>query len=719
VNTQQNVDPERLPVPFSPALDEDRKSYWARLNHDFILSPTTLNHLILGFTREGQYWQKLAANQDWPNKLGLKGVLTGPGNAFPMVTFSDSYTTWGDPVATATLSKSVGAQVNNVWQVTDNVSHIRGNHSLKFGGDIRWYQTNGADFANSQGRLDFRALETASPNAADRATTGNAYASFLLGLVDAGRYKVLATVPGIRYRYYGTYIQDDWKVTRRLTLNLGLRYEIYTPRTERFDNLSGFDPTLPNEAAGGRLGAIAFLGTGSGRNDRTSFADTYYKGFGPRFGFAYAFSDKTALRGGYGIAYAPGNATVGLRQSQAFGFGFNASPTWASTNGGLTPAFLLDEGLPQNFAQPPSISPTVANGFDVDYMGRADARPPYLQNFTFSVQRELPASVLIEGSYVGVKGTRLGNNLINLNELDPRYLSLGSLLTRQITDAAVVAAGYGVPYPGFRGTLAQALRPYPQYGNITSRSNPNGNSTYHAFQTKVEKRFSHGFTTLAAYTWSKSITDSVEIAGGGPAGQTYYNRRLEKAISPNDVPHNFALSYLYELPFGRGKRFLNSSGVMGRIAGGWTLTGIHQYYSGRPVVLTATNTMPISNYGVLRPDVAPGVARTLSSEHFDPAVDRVINPLAFTAPPLYRYGTAARSYTDVRADAYFNESFGAIKRTPLTERVTLTFRAEFFNVFNRVVFAAPEGSVSSSNFGKVSAQYNRPRQGQLALRVDF
>jgi hypothetical protein len=715
IGTQQNVEPERLPVPFSGALDEDRRSRWARINHDYIFSASTLNHLIVGFTREGQFWQKLSANQDWPNRIGLRGVNTGPGNTFPMMTFTDALTQWGEPTATATLSKSVGEQVNNVWQLTDNLSHIRGAHSLKFGVDYRYQQTNGADPANSQGRFSFTNLETAQPGVNN---TGHAWASFLLGTVNAARYNELLVVPGLRYKYFAWYLQDDWKLSPRLTLNLGLRHEIFFPRTERFNNLSGFDPDLPNPGAGGLLGALAYLGEGQGRNGRSSFAETDYKAFGPRIGFAWSLTDRTILRGGYGISYAPGNAAAGLRQSQGFSLGFNAQPTPASTNQGITPAFYLDDGFPQNYRRPPVIDPTFANGSEVQYMGRDHGRVPYFQNWAFNIQRELPASILAEIGYVGVKGTRLGTNLININELDPRYLSLGALLTRNIADPAVVAAGFARPYPAFNGSLAQSLRPYPQYQNVLSRSMPNGNSTYNALQTKLEKRFSRGFTFLAAYTWSKSISDADQIAGLGPAGQTYYNRRLEKAISTNDVPHVFALSYVWDLPFGRGRAFLND-GVLATLLGGWTFTGIHQYQSGRPIVLTANTWHPLSGHGILRPDVVAGTERQLEHTDFDPFAQRWINPAAFTVPSQYRYGTAARSYTDLRADGFMNESFGLIKRTPLTERLDLTFRAEFFNAFNRTVFRAPEGNVSNANFGRVAGQANTPRQGQLALRLDF
>jgi hypothetical protein len=708
IGTQNNVDPERLPAPFTSSLDRDYRSRWLRLNHDFIFTPNSLNNFRVGFTREGEFWRKLSVGEDWSSRLGLRGIVGAEGSAFPRVQFTEGLSTWADD------SKSIGSQVNNAFQLNDTLSYIRGNHSLKFGGEGRWLQTNGADFFYSQGNFNFSALETGLPGVA---TSGHAFASFLLGAVNRGEQNVVAYVPGNRYRYLAAFVQDDWKATRKLTLNLGFRYEIYFPRSEQSDTMSGFVPDLPNPLAANRLGAVGFLGEGPGRLGRSSFADTYYRNFGPRAGFAYSLFEKTVLRGGYGIYYAPGNATTGLRTSQVFTFGFNSRPTPATLDNGVTPAFYWDQGFPQNFPIPPVISPSVANGFDVHYIGRTDGRPPYFQNFTFSIQQELPGRMMIEAAYVGIKGTRLGTGLMNINEVDPAYLSLGRTLSLPITSPEAIAAGIQRPYSGFSGSVAQALRPYPQYNRVENRSNPNGNSTYHGLQTKFEKRFSRGLSVLGNYTWSKTLSDSDVQAGGGPSGQTFYNRRLEKAISTNDVPHIFNLSYVYELPFGRGKRYL-SEGIASIIAGGWSVTGIHQYQAGRPIALSATNTLPLGN-GVLRPDVIIGEAKRVEVDEFDPARDRWINRAAFAVPSAFRFGTAARAYTDLRAPAFYNESFGVIKRTPLTEAAVLTFRAEFFNAFNRVQFAAPAANISNANFGAVSGQANTPRQGQLALRLDF
>jgi hypothetical protein len=707
--------PAELPGAVSSSLLSGYNSYWVRVNHDFVISPTQVNHIGLGFTREGQYWNSLNANQNLPEQIGLTGVNTGYGNSFPVVNFSDGYYTLGN-VANA---KNVGTQVNEVYQATDSFSWVKGSHSIKFGVDYRWSQTNGADFFNGEGTFNFSTLETGLPGSSS--VTGNSFASFLLGAVDSGSRNVLAYVPSNRYRYLGFYLQDDWKVTRKLTLNYGLRYEIYTPRHEGNNNLASFSPTIPNPAAGNILGAIEYLGTGTGRSGLTSFANTDYLNFGPRVGLAFAVNDKTVIHSGFGVYFSPGNANTDLRESQSYNYGFSASPAYTTSNAGFTPAFNWDAGFPTNFAAPPLISPTVANGSNVLTMYPGDGRPPYFLNWNFDVQRELPLNILLDVAYVGVKGTRLGTDLINLNQVNPSYLSLGSLLTQSVTSPQAQAAGIPIPYPGFTGTVAQALRPYPQYLNIQDLANPNGNSTYNALQIKAQKRLSHGLTIIAAYTWSKSISDGEIAAGGGPAGENFYNRINEKAISSDDVPQALAISYVYELPFGPGQRYLKKTGVVGKLVGGWTFTGIQQYQAGTPIVLSATDTLPIFN-SAQRPNLVQGVSLMNNLSNFDPNnpnSDHYINVAAFGVPAAYTFGTAARSYTNLRNPTLLNENFGLIKRTAISDRVSLTLRAEFFNVFNRVVFGSPASNVSASNFGTISSQGNTPRQGQVALRLEF
>ncbi len=664
----------------------------------------------MGYTREPQKWFRVTSDQGYLQKTGLAGV-NPPGDIVPRVQFTDTYQNWGDE------TKNKGLQVNNTLQFGDTVSVFKGNHNMKFGADMRWQQTNGADSAGQQGLFAFSPNETALPTAAGRAATGNAFASYLLGAVDNASYNGLYVVPGLRYQYKALFAQDDWKVSRKLTLNIGLRWDLFMPRHEHNTNISGFDPSLPNPGAGNLPGAIRFLGNGPGRdNTRSSFADTYYKAFGPRIGFAYQLDPHTVVRGGYGVSYGQGNANAGLRDSQKFIYGFNAAPSYASTDAGVTPAFNWDSGFPTNWPHPPFIDPTVQNGTNVTMVGKGDGRPPYFQNYQISVQRELASKTSIEAAYVGVKGTRLGTALINLNQDDPKYLALGSVLTQSVTSAAAQAAGIKIPYAGFTGSVAQALRPYPQFLNIVSNSNPNGNSTYNALQVKLTKRLSHGLTMQGAYTWAKTLSDGNIAAGGGPAGQDFYNRRLEKGLSTNDVPQILVLAYTYEMPFGKGKALLNHGGVASMILGGWQLSAIQQYSVGKPVQLTANNGLPIFN-GALRPNVVPGASMTL--DHPDPLANPWYDKNAFTVPASYTFGNAARSYTQLRAPNSYNESFGLMRHIKLGEKATLMLRGEFFNTFNRVVFGAPVSNLSASNFGRVTSQANAPRQGQVAARIDF
>ncbi len=704
-------DPENIPGPTTPARVIGNRNHLARITHDLVLSPTVLNHVNLGFSRFKVTIDHFSLNQDWPNRLGLRGVNTGENNAFPCVEFvAAGYTRLGDPNCNARA-----LQTNNNFQLGESLSVVRGSHNLKFGVDYRFMETNGIDNFQAPGLFQFNALETGLPGVTG---SGNAVASFLLGAVNRGTYRVFAYFPRNRYQYFAAYAQDDWKVTRRLTLNYGLRYDIFFPRYEKRDNLSTFDPSVPNPGAGNRLGALVFLGQGEGRIGRRSFADTDFRSFGPRLGLAYQLSTRTVLRSGYGIYYALGNANAGLRDSLNSSNGFIATPVFQSLDQGLTPGFYWDNGFPQNFPRPPFISPTAANGTDVRLILRQDGRPPYFQNWSFTVERELASRVNLEATYLGTKGTRIGNGLVHLNELNPSLLSLGALLSRPFDSPEAIAAGIQAPYPGFRGSVAQALRPYPHYLSLFNRSSPAGSSTYHAFQSQFTVRASRGLDVQMAYTWAKTISDADIMAGGGPAGQTTYNRRLEKAIATTDVPHVFALSYSYELPFGPGKAMLNNAGFTGKVLGGWVVTGIHQYSSGVPLVLLANNTLPLFT-SALRPDVISGPSRRTSVSDFDPARDRWINPEAFRAPAPLNFGSSARSHTDLRAPNVYNENFGLLKRITIRERFVVQFRGELFNAFNRTVFGAPQSNVSNALFGRITAQANQPRQGQLALRFEF
>jgi len=695
-------DPELVPGPTSPNRSTASRNNWVRLSHDFVVSPTKLNHVTLGYTRTAVRIAPFSLDQDWPTKLGLTGVNRGPDNTFPCVEFiAAGFSRLGDQNCNSRVF-----QANNAFQLGESFSWVRGSHNLKFGLDYRWMETNGIDPWRTMGWFQFNALETALPGVAN---TGNAVASFLTGNVNRGQLQVFSYFPRNRYQYFAGYAQDDWKVSRKLTLNYGLRYDVFIPRYEARDNLSTFDLNLPNPAAGNRPGAMVFLGEGQGRSGLNRLADIDKKAFGPRLGLAYSLTPKTVVRAGYGIYFAQGNANAGLRDSLQSSVGFVAQPVFQSLDAGVTPGFNWDGGFPQNFAQPPFINPAAGNGSDVRMMLRSDGRAPYFQNWSFTIERELTKSINLEVTYLGTKGTRLGNGLVHWNELNPSNLALGALLTRNVTSPEAVAAGIRVPYAGFTGSVAQALRPYPHMQSVWNRSNPAGSSTYHAFQTQLQVRSYKGLDVQMAYTWAKTLSDSDILAGGGPAGQSTYSRGLEKTIATTDVPHIFALSYSYQIP--------SFKGPTRHLLGGWTVSGIHQYSVGTPITLTNNNTLPLFT-SALRPN-ALSQDRRVQVDNFDPARDLWINRAAFSAPAPFTLGTSARAYTNLRNPNFLNENFGLIKRIKVHERVQLQIRAELFNAFNRTVFAAPQANFSNAQFGRISGQQNAPRQGQVALRVEF
>ena len=459
---ENSIAPALIEGAMSPALAQQRPARWFRFNHDYQISSNTLNNFRAGYTREPQEWARVTSDQGLLQKIGLTGV-NPPGDIIPRVQFSDTYQNWSDE------TKNKGVQVNNTLQFADTLAIFRGNHSLKFGADMRWQQTNGADSAGQQGLFAFNPNETAFPSAAGRANSGNAFASFLLGAVDNSSYTGLYVVPGLRYQYKALFAQDDWKIGRKLTLNIGLRWDLFTPRARAQHQHLG----LRSHAAQSRRrkpcrAPFGFSATApAATTRRESFADTDYKAFGPRIGFAYQLAGRTVLRGGYGVSYGQGNANAGLRDSQKFIYGFNAAPSYASTDAGVTPAFNWDGGFPTNWPHPPFINPTVQNGTNVTMIGANDGRPPYFQNYQFSVQQEFSAKTSLEAAYVGVKGTRLGNGLISINQVDPRYLPLGTLLT-QTRHLRGGAGGNGIkiPYAGlyrFGGAGAATLSAIPEH----------------------------------------------------------------------------------------------------------------------------------------------------------------------------------------------------------------------------------------------------------------
>jgi hypothetical protein len=699
----------RSPLPFplpDTASDQVIKGYTVRLTYDYVMRPTLMNQLSLGYNLFDH--NNLTATQrvypsatgSWPGELGLKGVI---GTAFPVIRFTGGYAGFA-----ATTGTSDDEQM---YVLKDAVSWFKGKHSLKFGVELRAFRSNLRGTGNQSGTFNFSELGTALPG--QQTTTGNAIASFLLGDVQSGSLN-FPSVRAPRRPYTGLYIQDDLKLTSRLTLNLGFRFEFIKAAIDALDRASTIDLTLPNPGAGGLPGAMIFAGEGQGRTGRRSFVDTDYSGFGPRFGIAYQVTPGTVLRAGYGIYYANNY----LELSNA---GFNITGSFQSLDNGVTPAFHLRDGFPQNFRQESSIDPTFLNRQSGSTIEQSAAAMPRTQNWSFSVQRQIARDLQAEASYIGTRATRLiATQLVRVNQVHPSYLSLGPLLTRNITSPEARAANIPLPYPGFTGTVAQALRPYPQYLDLTATSSKAGSSKYHAMMLRLQKRFSGGLVVDGHYTWSKAMgyasyaTGTVDVLG-----QDNYNRRLEHSILLTDVPHAFAANFSYELPFGPGKRWVNARGAAGTLLGGWSISAIFRYQSGFPLPLSMTNTIALFNQR-LRPDVVSGQQREtpISNGDFNPYADRHINLAAFAAPAPFRFGTAAPTYTDMRTFPVLNEDVSLVKDTRISERVRLETYGQFFNVLNRHRFHTFDSNFSSASFGRAGG-VSLPRFIQLGVRVRF
>jgi hypothetical protein len=693
-----------LPDPLAPGLDQIINGYTTRFSYDYIIRPNLLHQFSAGYNLFNHTALNLTANVlpgDWPASIGLTGVS---GTSLPVINFTEGYASYS--------STSGTYDDEQIYAFRDSLSWFTGKHSLKFGAEYRSPRPNIRSTSNTSGTFNFNSLGTALPS--QNATTGNGFASFLLGDVQSATMN-FPSARWPRRPYWGFFVQDDLKLTRRLTLNLGFRYEFTQATTDASDVASTVSLTEPNPGAGGRPGALIFAGEGPGRTGSRSFVDTDWSGAGPRFGIAFQADPKTVLRAGYGIYYSNNY----LEYSTA---GFNVTASYTSLDNGLTPAFRLREGFPQDFRQTAAIDPTFLNGRDASIVEQSAAAMPRTQNWTFSVQREISTNLVVEASYIGTRGTRqTAVQLVNLNQVDPRYLSLGPLLTQNITSEAARNAGIGLPYEGFRGTVAQALRPYPQYLNVTSTAAKAGNSKYNGATLSVRKRTSAGFTIDGHYTYSKAMgyTEYAATSNGNDVlGMDTYNRQLEFGLLPYDMTHSFLATYSYTLPIGRGTGRL-SSGFLGKLLEAWTVSGVHRYQTGFPIRVTMTNTLPIFNR-MQRPDIVAGQdpLTPIPNGDFNPYTDRHINAAAFATPAAYRFGTAPPSEGSLRTFGVAGEDFSVTKATRITERFQLETYGQFFNAFNRHRFAQFESNFSSSNFGRAQS-VSLPRYIQLGLRLRF
>ena len=708
----------------------NQRTHYARLGYDYIFSPTLLNHFNFGYSRrfrqefsgEGSY------GGDYPAKLGLKGVAD---TTFPV--FGFNY-----PNGTNLPSDGANLFVDNTYQYNDTVSWQHGRHNFKFGGEARLQQFNIDILTGTSGEFNFSTGPTSGPSPANiDPNSGFGFASFYLGAA-SNAYIALPENLGWRVKYYAGFVQDDWKVRSNLTLNLGFRYEIPTPVTEAHDQMSYVDPTLANPGADGRPGAYVFQGHGPGRLGTSTSQDTFHSSYGPRIGFAYQANPTTVVRAGYGIYYS--NLKIGgFGENDSAGFFGNYNyPTPASQQ---TPAVVLSQIQNYPGPTPPFIDPTVQNGQQPTFILSKTARPGTIHTWTLDVQQQLPGQILLDMAYVGDHGDHLQAFMHDPNQGNPADQARGACLEVDISAQANNPACVGQPtvappYAGFSGSVAQALRPFPQYSNAqvdsVTMSDPFGDYSYNALQVQVTKRYSQGLSILANYTWSKNITNAdseypLQAAweGNGTSGAlNTYNLKAEKALSQFDSPNRAVLSYTYELPFGKGKKFANQGKLTNVLVGGWQVAGVQTYQTGTPLAVSSPNWdsgIFAGNLcsGCSRPDVVPGVAQVGNpGGGFVYGESRRLNPAAFVPAPNFTFGDAPRALT-VREFATLNEDFNFSKRIPMfNEKVSGIFRMEFFNAFNRHRFTGFNTSAGDPGFGQAS-NTTAGRSIQANLRFSF
>jgi hypothetical protein len=684
----------------------------------YSFTPTLIGDLRLSYTRFHYDRTSLTAGYDltqlgWPSSLNDQVIFR--------VVPQPVVTGYNGVFSTSGTGSTIIAR-NDIYSIAPSMTKIWGSHTLKFGAEIRRLTHNYYQQNNPSGSFNFDALMTsANPFAAG--STGNGFASFFLGYGTGGGVTNNALVAGqMIYRAY--YAGDQWMVNSHLTLNYGVRFEQMGPWSERYDRMMVLLPTATNDLAGmtglnfqGRFGLVNSPDNPSRTN--TEMGNLW----APRFGIAWRVNNKTVVRTGYGIFW--------LGNDVAFNFAPNndlvnayTTPFVGTSDGSLSPADTLKNPFPSGLIAPPGRSANVQQLF----WGQSIAAPvynekhAYAQQFNFDVQRELPGGIALSVAYAGSKGTHLPGPDQQLDQLSPEFFSLGTKLQQQVPNPF-----YGIVKLGSLAlptvSYGQLLRPYPQYTGFSMRNPPNRNSMYHSGQLKVEKRFVRGGTILGSYTWSKLISDTDTLtgwleAGGGAGGvQDNYNIRAERSLALYDTPHRAVISYIYDLPFGKGQPFAsNVTGVAGKLVSGWGVNGVTTFQSGNPLPISvASNTI---GFGAGQRPNRTGIPAAVDGSA-QSRLNGWFNTAAFSLPPAFTFGNAARTMPDVRSHGIANYDLTIFKNTKITERVGLQFRTEIFNLFNRVRFGYPGTALGTPQFGIVSSQANDPRLIQMALRLLF
>jgi hypothetical protein len=771
----------QLPPPFVSFQQFFVKTKVLLFEDDYTFSPHVINQFKYGYGR----YDSTGQNQDMgPNfsasALGITGMPSGQASdSFPTVKWSgngSNFNQWAGYSGNRNAASGYVAIDNLQWSV--------GRHVLTFGGEIAWMQYNYLNPATPSTplTLTFNSSTTANFTSGTTSNTKNgyAYAGFLLGAVGGGNgtfTQSVASETGARFRPISPYVQDDWKVNSRLTLNLGLRWDYYPSYREVQDRLSWMDPTQTNTLVG-VPGQLVFAGGGSAGCHCSNGVHNFYKQFGPRIGLAFQSDPKMVWRASYGVFYTHGNNVGGsaLSRQGAGLLGYSVGPKNSGSDGqtfnndtGATGSSYwgLEQPFP-SYTPPPDLDPTLGTYYttlstapsqtvpyaDPYYGGRA---PQYI-NWTFGFQHQLTNNMAATLTYVGSEGHFVYMDSNNArgwasNQLNPTYLSLGNQLSNKATAANLAAAGVSAPFSSFSpstGTIAQALKPFPQYSGVSDVYGEVGNTSYHALQAILQQRLSHGLTFMANYTWSRSIDSAGTFRSGYdiPAafatdGQFHKARTLDRGLSLSDQPQKFVFTGVYALPFGRG-HIGNDNALVRALAGGWQLSGIYRVWSGSPMTLTMSSCNTNPSQSTCEPVVNPaftgqlrmhalGRAPGSNATNFSSSANlaQYINPNAFIKTPDYMFSTLARTAPlGLRNSGSYDVDMNLRRAFPIRERVTLDFEADAFNLTNHTWFGfSSSGAITcsasstscavNSSLGVLSPGGAASRDIQLAGHIRF
>jgi hypothetical protein len=777
-----------LSYPLSNTNASHIKADTSRVNFDYIITPTLLLHLGSGLVDTDSNPEVPTYNNA---QIGFNGTNA---NEFPY--FSALSEAQGGIANMRTVGNII---IKNLKPTsTATVTWVHNNHTYKAGGEVIINGFPGYNQTYSSGYMLFSPNETALPSlngVSLPSTVGFAYASFLIGAPNTG-YDSVPAAERLGNHSLAGFVQDRWKVTRKLTIDYGLRYDFQTYLEEHNGYMFEVGVNTPNPAAGNEPGGIIFEGYGGGRCN-CEFAHNYPFAFGPRLGLAYQITSKTVLRIGSGVSYAK-SPDEGSTQGNTGSVKPFAGPSY-----GLPP-FTLAQGMPYQITFPDfyagqqPLPGTV--GDPTNELDPNAGRPARIIQWSAGLQREIASNLVVEATYVGNRGAWWAANTLSpqasdaipaqtlaayglslSNPADLKLLAspvnspLAAMSTYSCTPAVIVngvqtapatpggtgTCSFGTaPYPGFPTglTVAQTLRPFPEYTGIVQHRVPLGDTWYEALQTKVTKRFSHGLSALVTYTWSKSLSLGAEDQNSytspvPPVVNNVFNREVNKTYSGYDQPNVLIIAASYTTP----KVLANTSGFTNKalswIARDWTLGTVLHYASGLlikvPQATTSLSTYVFQNTNVDRVPGVPLFTENLNCHCFDPNTTFVLNPAAWANPPVGQFGTAATYYGDYRQQRHpgENASLGRVFR--IKERATLSIRAEFTNIFNRTglnaptstnafatqtrnaagqttggfgwISTAPVGGASTNPAAGAAATVATPthRQGQIVARFQF